>query len=236
MLNEAARKNENHFAYLTSGFHSVNDSFLHKHVHCIRGEGKDYALLREIVDANEIFCEYDLLLKDFRVAFLGNDKEAEDRVESAIFVRKVFEVFVGGAAELFVGGETLFEAIQAEVEWVRVEYLEKHKPGDSLPVKIQLLKGAMRESEVDRVWALSNLDVKRVHHLRSKFYTDDFFNQMPSVEEDAVPMAKLTTSIQPHVLSVAFDPEGTGPDTHYKVLALVVIDLVTLAILICVVP
>jgi hypothetical protein len=41
---------------------------------------------------------------------------------------------------------------------------------------------------------------------------------MPSLEDDAMPMANLLKARQPHVLTVALDPEGTGPDTHYKVL------------------
>lgn len=41
---------------------------------------------------------------------------------------------------------------------------------------------------------------------------------MPSVTDDAQPMANLLKAKQPSVLTVALDPEGTGPDTHYKVL------------------
>lgn len=41
---------------------------------------------------------------------------------------------------------------------------------------------------------------------------------MPNIEDDAVPMANLIKSRQPNILTVALDPEGTGPDTHYKVL------------------
>jgi hypothetical protein len=41
---------------------------------------------------------------------------------------------------------------------------------------------------------------------------------MPSLEDDAMPMANLLKARQPNVLTVALDPEGTGPDTHYKVL------------------
>lgn len=40
---------------------------------------------------------------------------------------------------------------------------------------------------------------------------------MPSLEDDALPVANLIRARQPDVLTVAFDPEGTGPDTHYKV-------------------
>jgi len=79
----------------------------------------------------------------------------------------------------------------------------------------------MRETEVDRVWALSRMPMNRVHHLRSKFYTDDFFTPMPNLEDDAMPFANLLKARQPDYITVAFDPEGTGPDTHYKVLLVV---------------
>ncbi len=44
---------------------------------------------------------------------------------------------------------------------------------------------------------------------------------MPSLEDDALPFANLVRSRQPKIITVAFDPEGTGPDTHYKVLQVV---------------
>ena len=32
---------------------------------------------------------------------------------------------------------------------------------------------------LDRVWSLSRMPMSRIHHMRSKFYTDDFFCPMP---------------------------------------------------------
>jgi hypothetical protein len=34
---------------------------------------------------------------------------------------------------------------------------------------IQILKGCMRETETDRVWACSKMPMNRLHHLRSKY-------------------------------------------------------------------
>jgi len=65
------------------------------------------------------------------------------------------------------------------------------------------------------------MPMDRVHHLRSKFYNDSFFTPMPSLEDDAQPFADLVEQLQPSIVTVAFDPEGTGPDTHYKVLQVV---------------
>jgi len=36
-----------------------------------------------------------------------------------------------------------------------------------------------------------------------------------------VPLFQLIKKFKPHLLTVAYDPEGTGPDTHYKVLQIV---------------
>lgn len=75
-----------------------------------------------------------------------------------------------------------FCQLRARVENLLTSYLAAHRPGDAIPKEMQLLKGCMRETEVDRVWALSNMPMNRIHHMRSKFYTDDFFCPMPSLE------------------------------------------------------
>jgi hypothetical protein len=50
--------------------------------------------------------------------------------------------------------------------------------------------------------------MNRIHHMRSKFYTDDFFCPMPSLEDDAMPFANLVRARKPELITVAFDPEG----------------------------
>ncbi len=53
-LGETYNNNINHFAYLTSGFHSVNDSFLRQKASASRGEDKSFAFLKMVVNAGEI--------------------------------------------------------------------------------------------------------------------------------------------------------------------------------------
>jgi glucosamine-6-phosphate deaminase len=43
----------------------------------------------------------------------------------------------------------------------------------------------------------------------------------PTTQDDAMPVANLIQRLRPDMLTVALDPEGTGPDTHYKVLQIV---------------
>ena len=44
------------------------------------------------------------------------------------------------------------------------------------------------------------------------------FTEDPTRERDALPILKQLEEIEPTVISLALDPEGSGPDTHYKVL------------------
>jgi glucosamine-6-phosphate deaminase len=54
--------------------------------------------------------------------------------------------------------------------------------------------------------------------MRLGFYTGDIFTPQPSKVRDVEPVVAMLRRINPTVISLAFDPEGSGPDTHYKVL------------------
>lgn len=221
-LGEAFNGNLNHFAYLTSGFHSVNDDFLWSQATAVLGDWSPQengvSFIEGAVKNGHLQREYDDLMSEFREAFFRHDFKTQDWIENIIFLRKVAEVWQVPLQQSY---GSLTEALQEKVAWIKNEYLAHHQPGDAVPKDMQVLKGCMRESEVDRVWALSSMPMNRIHHMRSKFYTDDFFTPMPSLEDDALPMANLIKARQPDIVTVAFDPEGTGPDTHYKVLTVV---------------
>ncbi len=90
--------------------------------------------------------------------------------------------------------------------------------GEKNPPEIQQLKGMIREFEEELVWAHSGIQVKDVHHLRLGFYKGDIFTEQPEEERDVKPILDLLKSIKQDIISVTMDPEGSGPDTHYKVL------------------
>ncbi len=218
VLGEIHNGNLNYFAYLTSGFHSVNDSFLQKQTEVVSGPNGTWEFLSHIVTSGEMTRDYDDLMASFYEAFYRRDEDAQDQVERTIFLRKVAEVWNINVTQKY---DTLIQQLRERVQYLIDEYIHKHQPGDAIPKDIQILKGCMRESEVDRVWALSKMPMNRISHMRSKFYNDDFFTPMPSLVDDALPFANLLRIRQPEIITVAFDPEGTGPDTHYKVLQVV---------------
>ncbi len=99
-----------------------------------------------------------------------------------------------------------------------IEILENSYDGEKNRPDIQKLKGMLREFEEELVWAHFGVQVKNVHHLRLGFYTGDIFTEQPERSRDVEPILKQLREIKPTVISLALDPEGSGPDTHYKVL------------------
>ena len=99
-----------------------------------------------------------------------------------------------------------------------IAILDHSYDGEKNPPKIQKLKGMLREFEEELVWAHFGVRVKNVHHLRLGFYTGDIFTEQPERSRDVEPILKQLREIKPTIISLALDPEGSGPDTHYKVL------------------
>jgi glucosamine-6-phosphate deaminase len=96
--------------------------------------------------------------------------------------------------------------------------LKNSYDGSKNPPKIQKLKGMIREFEEELVWAHYGIMVKNVHHLRLGFYQNNVMGSKPDMEKDVLPILNDFRKYKPTVISLAMDPQGSGPDTHYKVL------------------
>lgn len=90
--------------------------------------------------------------------------------------------------------------------------------GEKNPGPVQRIKGMIREFEEELVWAHYGIQVENVHHLRLGFYQGDIFTEQPEIERDVQPILRMLQRINPTVISLAYDPESSGPDTHYKVM------------------
>jgi len=99
-----------------------------------------------------------------------------------------------------------------------LDNLRNSYDGSKNPPEIQKLKGMIREMEEELVWAHFGVPVKNVHHLRLGFYQGDTFSEQPEERRDVLPILEEFRKYKPNVISLAMDPEGSGPDTHYKVL------------------
>ncbi|MFN8256955.1 MAG: hypothetical protein U0W24_14765 [Bacteroidales bacterium] len=211
-INRTLRSETNllHFAVLTSGFTAVTNSFIIdilKNTRKLLEEGKIQMV--EYPDFFEVGYKYKW---DKDVSHYLNRVAAMDPVG---MMRGLCHRIVRAIVEIHEVKDKneLRDAIN-EI----LAILNKSYSGEKNPPKIQKLKGMVREFEEELVWAHFGVQVKNVHHLRLGFYTGDIFTEQPERTRDVIPILEMLRKIKPTVISLALDPEGSGPDTHYKVL------------------
>jgi glucosamine-6-phosphate deaminase len=200
--------NAHHFANLTSGFTSVANAY------CLGIVRKlDTFLSRpEFLDlfGEGYFTDESKAMEDVYLYLDGTaagSSEKMDEAEARRLLRNVMQVY--DLARL--------NGIKARVKKL-AEYLEAQHPGAKDAPDVQVMKGTLREWEVELLWACFGIESSSVHPLRLGFYQGDIFAQEPEVRRDVLPIHDLIRKLSPDVITVAFDPEGSGPDTHYKVL------------------
>ncbi len=99
-----------------------------------------------------------------------------------------------------------------------IYYFESTYPGQKDLDHIQRLKGMCREWEAECLWGYFGWKGDSVRHLRLGFYTGDIFTDEPTIDRDVPPILDLLSEVSPDVITLALDPEASGPDTHYKAL------------------
>jgi len=99
-----------------------------------------------------------------------------------------------------------------------MNYFETQYPGKKDLPHIQRLKGMIREWEADCLWGYFGFNASSVLHARLGFYKGDIFTEEPTVAQDVMPVLNILRRVRPTIVSVALDPEASGPDTHYKAL------------------
>jgi len=204
--------NTHHFATLTSGFTSVTNAYMLKlceqMLHVLEHDPYDFARLQEegyFDPENEQFKDYDVLRYLDGIASYDEDLRTEGTLRRLL--RNLIQVFE----------EIDQREIRDRVEEL-VNYFQTQYPGKKDLPHIQKLKGMVREWESACLWGYFGWDSKAVEDLRLGFYQGEVFTEEPEHRRDVVPVLELLRRINPDYVTVAFDPEASGPDTHYKVL------------------
>lgn len=202
--------NEMHFSVLTSGFTAVTNTFLH-----------DLLIdTKELMNQNKIEMVHfpDFFVDGYKYKwdkdiyhYLDNiaaqDEEEKRRGVCHRVIRAMVSIWtIRNREEL---REVIYEILSV---------LKHSYDGGKNPPKVQKLKGMIREFEEELVWAHYGILVKNVHHLRLGFYQGNTFSSKPDYEGDILPILEDFRKYKPTVISLAMDPQGSGPDTHYKVL------------------
>jgi len=202
--------NEHYFMTLTSGFTSVTNQFMRSQMAGLRRflHTPTFKTLWDqnyFVRDNEIDRNRDVWQYLDGVAAHDEDDKAEGCARRML--RNLVEL---------TGVDSLqgVDRCVAELE----EYFASAYPGKKDPERIQQLKGMSREWEAECVWGYYGWQCQNIRHLRLSFYTGDIFTKEPTMARDVPPIVAELDRLDPDVVAVAFDPEASGPDTHYKVM------------------
>lgn len=202
--------NVHYFANLTSGFTSVTNAYMLSQVRKLEKHAGDPELRR--LHAAGYFDPSDVKhrMADVYLYLDGvaaGDPLMQERAEAYRLLRSLVEVF--GAAEM--------AELTGRIGSLH-RYFTSTYPGAKDPAELQKLKGTVREWEVELLWAYFGIEASSIRPLRLGFYTGDIFSPEPEAVRDAAPIYDYVREVRPGVVTVAFDPEGSGPDTHYKAL------------------
>ncbi len=202
--------NKHFFANLTSGFTSVSNPYflsLLEKLQRYLDSGSYVSLLHEgyFDPADRSRGMQDVYL--FLDGTAAKSREMKDEAEARRLLRNLIEVYTTND----------LPTLRNRVSDLRL-YLQTQYPGAKDPPHLQLLKGMTREWEVELLWGGLGIESTSIHPLRLGFYKGDIFSEEPEVDRDVLPVLHLIKKVKPDIVSVAFDPEGAGPDTHYKAL------------------
>ena len=202
--------NRHTFAALTSGFTSVTNRYMLEKLRSLKRFLSSRAFRRlvdegyydsgNLVDRNRDVWQY-------LDGVAGHSPHLREEGEMRRLARDLIEVF-DEKDPTQLGDRT------AEL----ISYFETQYPGRKDLSHIQRLKGLTREWESDCLWGYFGWNADSVHHLRLGFYQGDLFTDEPTMSRDVMPILKLLRAERPSVITVALDPEASGPDTHYKVM------------------
>jgi len=146
--------------------------------------------------------------------FLDGVAAADDELRDEGAARRLIANFIDIYADTVEVDAT---CLLKRCSTLRAYFLSRY-PGQRDVLDIQTLKGACREFEAECVWGYLGWQIPNVSHLRLGFYTADIFAPEPTHGRDVEPICDLLNKVKPDIVSVALDPEASGPDTHYKVL------------------
>lgn len=202
--------NKHVFTYLTSGFTSVTNAYALSLVEKLRYFLKRNAfadLLKEnyfdstnVEGRNRDVWQY--------LDGIASDSDImKEEGEARRLLRNLMEIFE----------EEDIDHLEHRINEL-INYFGTQYPGRKDMPHIQQIKGMIREWEADCLWGYMGFDGSSVKHLRLGFYKGEIFTEEPTADRDVPPILNLLRTVNPDTVTVALDPEASGPDTHYKVL------------------
>ncbi len=206
--------NKHFFATLTSGFTSVTNSYLFTQLENLEKFIKT-GRLEKLISEKNYFLKSNITGRNREIyRYLDGVAAQNEEIIKEAEARRMYRNIVE------ITGNDKPEGILNKINFLKEELLKAYPGKRDIP-DIQKLKGMIREWEEELLWAHLGFSCNNIFHLRLGFYTGEIFTPQPEWKRDIKPFIEILKKIKPDVITVAFDPEGTGPDTHYKVLQII---------------
>ena len=199
---------KNYFAYCTSGYTSVTTDYLQSvYEHILEHINPQLAYLKEHNIASLFTTSYE----DDITLYLRGVATQDTSKQNFAIARRLARKWV--ACRNLKSDYELSSFVSGQLETIHSLEAGRREPED-----FHIAKGWLREIEAELVWAHFGIGTDHVNHLRLPFYSDDIFPHYPDFEHDVKPVYELLEKVRPTIVSLALDPEGSGPDTHFKTL------------------
>lgn len=188
------KENKNHILYITDGSNGVADEYIiHLLADCLSIEK---IILQQMVFENF----YQQLLELFAEGFHQDNHEKIMQARKFIFLKIIVEIF----------GSTSVDQLREQIMHLHESLLESPY--------LEILKGRLRQSESDSKWMILQGHIDNVTHFGAAFYHDDSYQ---AINRDIDLFVKYLEQIQPDMITIALDPCGVGPTTHFMSLQVI---------------
>jgi glucosamine-6-phosphate deaminase len=199
--------NQHHFVTLTSGFTAVTNSFMLELMENLKNQLVNGTIKTKRQFDPEFIEGRNQDVNLYLDGVAAHSRTMKNEAVARRLLRNMVEIYE----------EDNLTYLEDRVDEL-INYFKTQYPGKKDIPHVQKLKGMMREWEEEIIWGFFGFNNKNVLHMRLGFYQGDIFTENPEMERDVIPVFKLLKEIKPTIVTVALDPEGSGPDTHYKVL------------------
>lgn len=200
--------NKNYFVYCTSGYTAVTNAYL---LTCLQGiyDIRTGSFWQNRFTWENVCCPEDAYndITGYLNGLAQQKQELQNFYLYCRIARRLIQHY----------GISSFEHLFAKLQEL-IDTLKNIEPGRKEPAIFYTIKGWIREFEAELVWAHFGVDYENIFHLRLPFYSDEIFPQYPDFDKDVKPLLQIMEQIHPTIITMALDPEGSGPDTHFKTL------------------
>jgi glucosamine-6-phosphate deaminase len=202
--------NQHTFNYATSGFTAVTNAYMERQLKNLKRwiVSDDFA---ELLDEDYFRPDYGVGRSRDVFQYLDGVAARSNTMKSEGDARRLLRSL------MFLYEESSLPQLINRIDEL-INYFETQYPGKKDLPHIQQLKGMVREWEADLLWGYFGFHTHSVNHIRLGFYKGEIFTELPEMERDVMPIYRIMEQERPDVVTVALDPEASGPDTHYKVL------------------